>query len=105
MWGIINFQFIVKDMLIQSLSIKAVSGWANVLNEFTGPHTRRREPRGWVRIKNGVFQVMIPAPNWLLIQSFQVSPATSNWNPIPPGLSCPPQEALKPTGLVIHRPV
>src|SRR5205823_11618297 len=89
MWGIVIFQFIVNDIRIQSLSIRAVSGWANGLNEFTGPDTRRREPWGRVRNRKGEFQVMIPAPNWLLIQLFQSSPATSNWMTTPPGLSSP----------------
>src|SRR5262245_34898133 len=101
----VNFQFIVNDMFIQSLSIRAVRGCAPFLNEFTGPQTRRREPRGRVRNKNGVFQATIPAPNWLLIQSFQISPAASNWNCIAPGLIWPFQYTVKPTGLVTQRPV
>ena len=86
MWGIVSFQFIVNDMLIQSLSISAVSGWANVLNEFTGPQTRSREPCGRVRNRNGVFQVMIPIPNWSLIQFFQSSVAVSKWKSMLPWL-------------------
>ena len=92
-------------MLIQSLSISAVSGWANVLNEFTGPQTRSREPWGFVRNKNGVFQVMIPIPNWSLIQFFQRSVAVSKWKETPPGLLFPFQKAVSPTGLATQRPV
>ena len=49
MWNIMIFQLIVNDMLIQSLSIKAVGGSTTVLKKFTGPHTSRRESCRWVR--------------------------------------------------------
>ena len=60
---------------------------------------------GLVRKRKGVFQVMMPSPNWLLIQVAQVSLDTSNWKSIEPGALPPRQVALNPTGLLIHQPV
>src|SRR5579875_3875535 len=92
-------------MLIQSLSIRAVRGWALALKWFTGPQTRSREPRGFVRKRNGVFQVMMPSPNWLLIHGDHTSAGASNRKSIDPGAVPPRQVAVNPTGLVIHQPV
>src|SRR3954451_4544878 len=92
-------------MLIQSLSIRAVSGWALALNTLAGPQTSSREPWGLVRKRNGVFQVMIPSPNWLLIQSFQIDPDWSNAKSMPPGPIPPFQFAVNATGFLIHQPV
>src|SRR4051794_3943084 len=92
-------------MLIQSLSMMAVSGCAFALKQFAGPQTSSREPCGLVRKRNGVFQVMIPSPNWLLIQSFQTDPDWSNAKSMPPGPIPPFQLAVNATGFLIHHPV
>src|SRR3954465_5476435 len=92
-------------MLIQSDSMIAVSGCALALKRFAGPITNSREPWGLVRKRNGVFQVMIPSPNWLLIQPPQTSAAVSNRKSMLPGSVVPPQVAEKPPGLLIHQPV
>src|SRR5262245_3782718 len=92
-------------MLIQSDSMSAVSGWAFALKRFAGPITRSREPDGFVRKRNGVFQVMIPSPNWLLIHPAHSSGAASMRKSMLPGSVVPRQMAEKPTGFLIHQPV
>src|SRR5262249_5079797 len=99
------FQFIVNDMLIQSLSMRAVSGCALALKSLIGPQMRSRDPLGLVWNRKGVFRVMIPSQNGLWIHSFQFSPATSNRNSMDPGALRPLQIAVKPTGFLIHQPV
>ena len=58
-----------------------------------------------MRNRKGVFQVMIPSPNWLLIHFPQVPAEASNRKSMPPGSLCPRQVAVKPTGFLIHHPV
>ncbi len=99
-----TFQFIVNDIAIQSLSIKAVSGWALNLNILVGPQTSSREPRGRVRNRNGVFQVMIPLPKRSVTHFAQKSPSVSNRNTIEFRSASPFQVAVKPTGFLIHQP-
>lgn len=103
--GLMIFQFIVNDMVIQSLSRIAVRGWALSLNEFAGPETSSLEPAGLVRKRNGVFQVIIPAPNSLLTHRVQISADSSNWKSMLSGLEDPRQVAVKPTGFLTHKPV
>ena len=52
-----------------------------------------------------MFQVMIPSPNWLLIQFCQSLAAASNRKSMLPGALGPRQVAVKPTGFLIHQPV
>ena len=91
MWGIVSFQFIVNDMLIQSLSISAVSGWANVLNEFTGPQIRSREPSRPGAEQERRIPGDDPLPNWSLIQFFQSSVPVSKWKNAPPASVANPE--------------
>ena len=105
-WAAVNFQFIVNDMLIQSLSMIAVSGWIACLNALAGPMISSREPAGLVRNRNGVFHVMIPLPNWLLIHGDHVVGVGVEQNvDRARAPDCPCQVAVKPTGLRTHQPV
>src|SRR5207247_1206887 len=103
--GNISFQFIVKDMLIQSLSMMAVSGCTPGLNWLAGPMINSREPAGLVRKRNGVFQVMIPSPNWLLIHCDQSTGVESKVKCTPPVVRFPSHMAVNPTGLLMNHPV
>ena len=59
----------MNEEIIQSVSINAVIGWQFSLKLLAGPVTRRRDPRGCVRIRYGTFHVMMPSPKWLLIHA------------------------------------